>query len=51
MIDPQCQIVPLSANVDVHGGVLVYTLGDTTKLFNNNERSQVVGTVGLGFSF
>jgi len=41
----------LSPNLDIHGGVLIYGFGDTLKLFNNDESSQVVGTIGLGFSF
>jgi hypothetical protein len=41
----------LSPNFDIHGGVLVYTFGDTLEFFNNGDSAQVVGTVGLGFSF
>jgi hypothetical protein len=44
-------LVPLSANFDIHGGVTVFTFGDTLKAFNNNKLGQAVGTVGLGFSF
>jgi hypothetical protein len=44
-------LVPLSSNFDIHGGVLVYAFGDNLKAFNNGESSQVVGTIGLGFSF
>ena len=41
----------LSPNFDIHGGVLIYTFGDTLKLFNNDDKAQAVGTIGLGFSF
>jgi hypothetical protein len=44
-------LVPLSPNLDVHGGVTVYTFGDTLELFNNGDKAQVVGSIGLGFSF
>jgi hypothetical protein len=41
----------ITPNVDLHGGVLFYGFGDTLKFFNNDESTQVVGTVGIGFSF
>ena len=41
----------LTPNLDIHGSLLVYALGDTLKLFNNGDAAQVVGSVGLGFSF
>lgn len=41
----------LSDRVDLHGSVLVYGFGDTLKAFNNGEAAQVVGSIGLGFSF
>jgi hypothetical protein len=41
----------LSPNFDIHGGVLVYALGDNLKIVNNGDSAQVVGTIGLGFSF
>jgi hypothetical protein len=44
-------LVPLSSNFDIHGSVLVYTFGDTLELFNNGEKTQAVGSIGLGFSF
>ncbi len=44
-------LVPLSPNFDIHGSVLVYTFGDTLELFNNGEKTQAVGSIGLGFSF
>ena len=44
-------LVPLSANLDLHGGVTVFTFGDTLELFNNGDKAQVIGSVGLGFSF
>ncbi len=44
-------LVPISPNLDIHGGVLIYAFGDTLKLFNDDESSKVVGTIGLGFSF
>lgn len=43
--------VPLSANLDLHGGVTVFTFGDTLELFNNDDKAQVIGSVGIGFSF
>jgi hypothetical protein len=44
-------LVPLSPNVDVHGGVTIYTFGETLEFFNNGDKAQVVGSIGLGFSF
>ena len=44
-------LVPLSANFDIHGGVTFFAFGDTLEYFNNAESSQVIGSIGLGFSF
>ena len=44
-------VVPLSPNLDVHGGVTFYGFGDTLKAFNDDSSGHVVGTIGLGFSF
>jgi hypothetical protein len=44
-------LIPLTPNFDIHGSVLVYTFGDTLELFNNGEKTQAVGSIGLGFSF
>jgi hypothetical protein len=40
-----------SDHLDLHGSVVVYTLGDMLKAANLGNKSEVVGTVGLGFSF
>jgi hypothetical protein len=34
-----------------HGGVDVYGLGETTKAANAGDGGQVIGSVGLGFTF
>ena len=49
-------LVPLSPNLDFHGGVTFYGFGDSLKAFNididgNTSSGHVVGTIGLGFSF
>jgi hypothetical protein len=36
---------------NVHGGVNFLGLGDTLKAFNKDESSQVIGSVGIGFSY
>ena len=36
---------------NVHGGVEFQKLGDTTKFFNGGDSSQVIGSVGIGFSY
>jgi hypothetical protein len=43
--------VPLTAMIEVHGGVDVYAFGSTLKLFNDDKASRAVGTVGLSFTF
>jgi hypothetical protein len=43
--------VPVRSNWNVHGGVEVQALGDTTKAFNGDKGTRVVGSVGLGFSY
>ena len=35
---------------NVHGGVEFQKLGDTTAFFNGDDDSQVVGSIGIGFS-
>jgi hypothetical protein len=36
---------------NIHGGVDVLVFGDTTKAFNGDEKSKVVGLFGIGFSY
>jgi hypothetical protein len=36
---------------NLHGGVEIQSLGDTTKFFNGGDGTQVIGSVGLGFSY
>jgi Bacterial protein of unknown function (Gcw_chp) len=36
---------------NIHGGVEVQALGDTTKVFNNGDAQKVIGSVGLGFTY
>lgn len=36
---------------NIHGGVDVFALGDTTKYFNNDDKAQVVGLIGIGVSY
>jgi hypothetical protein len=36
---------------NVHGGVEFQKLGDTTTFFNGGDDSQVIGTIGIGFSY
>lgn len=36
---------------NLHGGVEFRSLGDTTKLFNGGDGTQVIGSAGLGFSY
>ena len=36
---------------NVHGGVNFLGLGDTTKAFNNDDGGQVIGSVGIGFTY
>ncbi len=43
--------VPVNDQVDIHGSVQVYALGDTLKLFNNDKASEAIGSIGLGLSF
>jgi hypothetical protein len=35
----------------VHGGVEFQKLGDTTAAFNGDDDSQVIGSIGIGFSY
>ena len=36
---------------NIHGGVEFQALGDTTKFFNGGDGSQVIGSIGIGFSY
>ena len=36
---------------NVHGGVELQTLGDATASFNGGDRSKVIGSIGIGFSY
>jgi hypothetical protein len=36
---------------NIHGGVEYQALGDTTKAFNGDESSKVIGSFGIGFSY
>jgi hypothetical protein len=36
---------------NIHGGVDVLTMGDTTKLFNQGDKAKVVGLVGIGLTY
>ena len=36
---------------NLHGGVEFQRLGDTTAFFNGDEKSQVIGSIGFGFSY
>ena len=36
---------------NLHGGVEFQALGDTTKFFNGGDGSQVIGSIGIGFSY
>jgi hypothetical protein len=35
---------------NIHGGVEYQTLGETTRVFNDNERTAVIGAIGMGWS-
>ena len=36
---------------NIHGGAEVQRLGDTTAFFNGDDKSQVTGFIGIGFSY
>ncbi len=36
---------------NIHGGVEYQALGDTTQALNGGDGSQVIGSVGIGFSY
>ena len=36
---------------NVHGGVEIQSLGETTKFLNGGDRSKAVGSIGIGFSY
>jgi hypothetical protein len=36
---------------NVHGGVDVLTMGDTTKAFNQGDKAKVIGLVGIGVTY
>jgi len=48
--------IPLGATTsfgawNLHGGVEYQALGTTTEFFNGGESSQVIGSIGIGFSY
>ncbi len=48
--------VPLGATTNfgawnLHGGLEIQALGDTTKAFNGGDSSRVIGSVGIGFTY
>ena len=43
--------VPLGSNWNVHGGAEFQALGDTTKALNDGRGSEVIGSIGMGFSY
>jgi len=43
--------VPLGSHFNVHGGAEFQALGDTTKALNQGDGSQVIGSLGFGFSY
>lgn len=48
--------VPLGSNStfgawNIHGGAEFQRLGDMTAFFNGNNRSQIIGSIGIGFSY
>jgi hypothetical protein len=36
---------------NIHGGAEFQRLGDTTAFFNGEDNSQVIGSIGIGFSY
>ena len=36
---------------NVHGGVEIQKLGDATAFFNGGDRSRLIGSIGIGFSY
>lgn len=42
---------PSAGTWNVHGGVELQALGDTTKALNGGDRSKVIGTLGVGLAF
>ena len=36
---------------NVHGGVELQSLGETTKALNGGDRSKVIGSIGIGFAY
>jgi hypothetical protein len=36
---------------NIHGGVEYQRLGDTTAFFNGDEKNQIIGSIGFGFSY
>jgi len=43
--------VPIGSNWNVHGGVEVQALGDTTEALNGGDQSRVIGSFGVGFAY
>jgi len=43
--------VPMGSQFNVHGGVEVQALGETTEALNGGDGSEVILSIGLGFAF
>jgi hypothetical protein len=43
--------VPMGSQFNVHGGLEVQALGETTEALNGDDSSAVIGSIGLGFAF
>jgi uncharacterized protein (TIGR02001 family) len=43
--------VPMGSHWNVHGGVEVQALGDTTEALNGGDSSRVIGSFGIGFAY
>jgi hypothetical protein len=43
--------VPMGSQFNIHGGVEVQALGETTEALNGGDASEVIGSIGLGFAF
>ena len=48
---PLAFVSPSFGAWNIHGGVSVLSLGDTTKAFNAGENSKVVGQIGVGLKY
>jgi hypothetical protein len=36
---------------NIHGGVEYQRLGTTTQFFNGGDKNQIIGSIGVGFSY